>query len=115
MAFTLEVRGLTRAQGFLFNLSGRLQEAAVRALVNALVRIVLPELRAVIRVRSGRLRGSLAVVAHTDGASIVYRFYGRFPNTTVNGLSVQDYAISLIQRPDFGAYIAADIRRQLGI
>ena len=96
----------------------RLTDAALAAATaRVLRRSVLPQLKAVMPFRTGKLRRSLRII--TRGGTIELRgaFYWHFQKAGNTDKSLAEYAIDLInaQRPQLREEIKLELRRALGI
>lgn len=116
-ASRVTIRGGRKLARFLERAAGLTDERLAKIMATVLRRTLLPALRTLTPVRTGKLRRSLKIIQRGDTIELRAVFYGRMVRIGPGGERLAELAIDWLNRnrPTIKAQLSAEVRRELGI
>ena len=117
MTAVVSIRGGRKLRRFLLDVEDALQEAALFAMRDVIRREVLPSLKRVLPVRTGKLRREVRVEVRSGHVEVRGPFYGRFQRIGPQRDTIAEHIVDLIEenRERLRALVRAELRRRLPV
>ena len=114
MTASVTIKGGRKLRRFIFNVEDAARESILFAFRDVIRRVVLPELRRVLPVRTGKLKREVRVIVRNGYVEVRGPFYGKFQRIGASRDTIAEYVVDLIEanRERLRALVRAELRRR---